>query len=82
MGYVLFILFVAFLVFGIWRATVITLSVQDGRKVDFHLSRGTPFFVVSALIFVFWMSFTTIDAGYCEFSCSPWRLGSSSGVYR
>ncbi len=64
MGYVLFILFVAFLILGAWRATVITLSSQDGRKVDFHPSRGTPFFVLSALIFVFWMSFTTIDAGY------------------
>lgn len=64
MGYLLFVLFVGFLLLGIWRATAITLSVHDGRKVDFSLSRGAPFFVLSALIFVFWLSFTTIDAGY------------------
>jgi hypothetical protein len=28
MGYLLFILFVAFLLLGIWRATAITLSVS------------------------------------------------------
>jgi len=38
MVYVLFILFVAFLVFGIWRATVITLSVQDGRLPDVYMA--------------------------------------------
>lgn len=64
MGYLLFIAFVAFLLFGIWRATAITLSVHEGRKLDFNLSRGLPFFAISALIFVFWLSFTTIDAGY------------------
>ena len=64
MGYLLFILFVGFLVLGIWRATAITLSVHDGRKIDFNLGRGLPFFILSALIFIFWMSFTTIDAGY------------------
>src|SRR5579864_6826843 len=64
MGYLLFIAFVAFLLLGIWRATAITLSVHEGRKLDFNLSRGLPFFAISALIFVFWLSFTTIDAGY------------------
>jgi prohibitin 2 len=64
MGYLLFIVFVAFLLLGIWRATAITLSVHEGRKLDLKLSRGLPFFAISALIFVFWLSFTTIDAGY------------------
>jgi prohibitin 2 len=64
MGYLLFILFVAFLLLGIWRATAISLSAHDGRNVDFHPARGIPFFVLSALIFIFWLSFTTVDAGY------------------
>jgi regulator of protease activity HflC (stomatin/prohibitin superfamily) len=64
MGYLLLLLFVAFLILGVWRATAVTLSVHDGRKVQFNLSSGTPFFLASALIFIFWLSFTTIDAGY------------------
>lgn len=64
MGYLLFILFVAFFLFALWRSFAVSLSVHDGRKVDFSISRGLPFLVVAALIFVFWLSFTTVDAGY------------------
>jgi prohibitin 2 len=64
MGYLLFILFVAFFVFALWRSFAVSLSVHDGRKVDFSISRGLPFLLVAALIFIFWLSFTTVDAGY------------------
>jgi prohibitin 2 len=64
MGYLLFILFVAFFLFAVWRSFAISLSVHDGRKVDFSISRGLPFLLVAALIFIFWLSFTTVDAGY------------------
>jgi hypothetical protein len=62
MGYLLFILFVIFSV----RALEIVrrLPLRDGRKVDFSISRGLPFLFVAALIFIFWLSFTTVDAGY------------------
>lgn len=64
MGYLLFILFVAFFLFALWRSFAVSLSVHDGRKIDFSISRGLPFLLAAALIFVFWLSFTTIDAGY------------------
>jgi regulator of protease activity HflC (stomatin/prohibitin superfamily) len=64
MGYLLFVLFLAFFLFALWRSFAVSLSVHDGRKIDFSLSRGLPFLVVAAMIFVFWLSFTTVDAGY------------------
>jgi len=64
MGYLLFFLFLAFLLFAVWRSVVVNLSVHDGRRLSVSLSRGLPFLIVSALIFVFWLSFTTVDAGY------------------
>ncbi|HXO87828.1 MAG TPA: prohibitin family protein [Candidatus Acidoferrales bacterium] len=64
MGYLLFILFVAFFLFALWRSFAVSLSVHDGRKVDFSISRGLPFLLVAVLIFIFWLSFTTVDAGY------------------
>ena len=64
MGYLLFIVFLAFLLFALWRSFSISLSVHDGRKVDFSIARGLPYLLAAALIFVFWLSFTTVDAGY------------------
>ncbi len=64
MGYLLFILFVAFLLLALWRSFDVTFSPHDGRKMAFRIARGLPFLLVSALIFVFWISFTTVDAGY------------------
>jgi len=64
MGYLLFVLFLAFFLFALWRSFAVTLSVHDGRKIDFSLSRGLPFLVIAAMIFAFWLSFTTVDAGY------------------
>jgi prohibitin 2 len=64
MGYLLFLLFLACFLFALYRSFAISLSVHDGRKVDFNLARGLPFLIVAALIFVFWLSFTTVDAGY------------------
>jgi regulator of protease activity HflC (stomatin/prohibitin superfamily) len=63
MGYLLFILFIAFFLFALWRSFAVSLSVHDGRTLDFSISRGLPFLLVAALIFIFWLSFTTVDAG-------------------
>ncbi len=63
MGYLLFLLFVACFLFALYRSFAISLSVHDGRKVDFSIARGLPYLVAAALIFVFWLSFTTVDAG-------------------
>jgi prohibitin 2 len=76
MGYLLFFLFVVFLLLGLWRSFAVSLSVHDGRKVDVHPSRGIPFFVAAALVFVFWLSFTTVDAGYRGVVL---RFGASTG---
>ena len=76
MGYVLFFLFLACFLFAMYRSFAISLSVHDGRKVDFNIARGLPFLVAAALIFIFWMSFTTVDAGYRGVVL---RFGASTG---
>ena len=43
MGYLLFVLFLAFFLFALWRSFAVTLSVHDGRKIDFSLSRACRF---------------------------------------
>lgn len=63
MGTLLFVVFVALLVFALARIVVIT-NIQHDRQVSFHFMRGTPFVLVAALVFVFWTSFTTVDSGY------------------
>jgi hypothetical protein len=60
----LFILFAAFFLLALGRSFAGSLSIHDGRMVDFSISRGLPFLLVAALIFIFWRSFTTVDAGY------------------
>jgi hypothetical protein len=53
MGYLLFILFVAFFLFALWRSFAASLSVHNGRKVDLSISRGLPLLLLAALIFIF-----------------------------
>jgi regulator of protease activity HflC (stomatin/prohibitin superfamily) len=64
MAPLLLVLVLGFLALGIWRTIVITMNVHDGRRVGYSLARGFPFFVIAAVILIFWMSFTTVDAGY------------------
>jgi len=63
MGFLIFLVFAALLLAGLSRIVVITRTSQ-GRQLDLRPLRGAPFVVVAALIFLFWMSFTTVDAGY------------------
>jgi regulator of protease activity HflC (stomatin/prohibitin superfamily) len=63
MGFLLFIIFAALLLLGLSRIVAVTHTSQ-GRQLDFRLMRGAPFVVAAALIFLFWMSFVTVDSGY------------------
>jgi regulator of protease activity HflC (stomatin/prohibitin superfamily) len=63
MGFLLFIVFAGLLLFGLSRVVVLNRTSQ-GRQIDFKLMRGAPFVVVAAMVFLFWMSFTTVDSGY------------------
>jgi regulator of protease activity HflC (stomatin/prohibitin superfamily) len=63
MGFLLFIVFAALLLLGLSRIVAVTHTSQ-GRQLDFRLMRGAPFVVAAALIFLFWMSFVTVDSGY------------------
>jgi regulator of protease activity HflC (stomatin/prohibitin superfamily) len=63
MGFLLFIIFAGLLLLGLSRIVTVTHTSQ-GRQLDFRLMRGAPFVVAAALIFLFWMSFVTVDSGY------------------
>jgi regulator of protease activity HflC (stomatin/prohibitin superfamily) len=63
MGFLLFIIFAGLLLLGLSRIVAVTHTSQ-GRQLDFRLMRGAPFVVAAALIFLFWMSFVTVDSGY------------------
>ena len=64
MGFFLLLLLAGCLALGLWLSVVVTSNVHDGRQVRYNLARGVPFFVVAAFVLLFWMSFTTVDAGY------------------
>lgn len=63
MGTLLFVVFVGLLLFALSRIVAITNMPHD-RQISFHFMRGAPFVLLAALVFVFWTSFTTVDAGY------------------
>ena len=64
MGYRLFNWLVAFFLFALRRSLAVSPCVHDGRTVGFSISRGLPFLLIAATILIFWLSFTTVDAGY------------------
>lgn len=64
MGMLLFLVFVGLLILGLWRGVNVSMNADRGRNIRFNALRGSPFFILAALIFIFWMSFTTIDSGY------------------
>jgi regulator of protease activity HflC (stomatin/prohibitin superfamily) len=64
MGFLLALLVIGFILFGAWRSFSISANIHDGRQVKFDLGRGAIYFIVAAAFFVFWLSFTTVDAGY------------------
>lgn len=49
---------------GLWRILVAARAPHADGPVSAHLGSGIPFFVAAGLVFVFWMSFTTVDSGY------------------
>lgn len=63
MGFLILLVLAGFLALGLWRSVTVTANVHDGRQVKYNLLRGAPFFVIAAAIFLFWMAFTTVDAG-------------------
>lgn len=64
MGVALAVLIVALIALGAWRSVSTTLSIHDGRQIRFNAARGIPLFVAAGALFILWMSFTTVDAGY------------------
>lgn len=64
MGMLLFLVFMGLLILGLWRGVNVSMNADRGRNIRFNALRGSPFFILAALIFIFWMSFTTIDSGY------------------
>jgi regulator of protease activity HflC (stomatin/prohibitin superfamily) len=63
MGLLIGLIFVALVLFGIYRSFSVTATIHDGRQMKMSLERGIPFFIAAAAAFIFWLSFTTIDAG-------------------
>lgn len=64
MSFLLLLVLVSVVLLGIWRSVAVSMNVHDGRQVRYNFLRGLPFFLAAALLFIFWMSFTTVDAGY------------------
>jgi regulator of protease activity HflC (stomatin/prohibitin superfamily) len=64
MGMLVFLVFLALVLFGIWKSVKVSATVQSGRQINYNLLHGAPFFVLAGVIFIFWLSFTTIDSGY------------------
>jgi hypothetical protein len=60
MGGLLLFVFVVVCLLGTWRVFVATKGVHGNGQVAGSLTQGIPFFIAAALIFVFWMSFTTV----------------------
>jgi regulator of protease activity HflC (stomatin/prohibitin superfamily) len=63
MGFLLLLILVAFVALGLWRSVAMTANVHDGRQIKYNPLRGAPFFIIAAALFLFWMAFTTVDAG-------------------
>lgn len=63
MGLLLLLVFCTLLATAIVRAVNVTMNVHDGRQIKVNLARGLPFFVLAGLTLIFWLSFTTVDAG-------------------
>lgn len=64
MSALLLVLSIALLIAGIWRSVAITLSVHEGRQIRYNLRSGLPLFILAAMSFILWLSFTSVDAGY------------------
>src|ERR1700728_1558435 len=64
MGGLLLFVFVVMCLLGAWRVFVATHGVHGNGQIAGSLTHGIPFFIAAALIFIFWMSFTTVDSGY------------------
>ncbi|MGH9774998.1 MAG: prohibitin family protein [Candidatus Acidiferrales bacterium] len=64
MGALLFLFFVVVLGAGLWRAVNVMRTSGGDRQLKVNILRGAPFYVVAVLVFIFWMSFTTVDTGY------------------
>jgi regulator of protease activity HflC (stomatin/prohibitin superfamily) len=64
MGGLLLFAFVALVLLGAWRILVATRAAHVGSQFTSHIGNGIPFFIAAGLIFIFWMSFTTVDSGY------------------
>jgi hypothetical protein len=64
MGGLLLFAFVALVLLGAWRIMVAAKSAHADSQFNSHLGSGIPFFIAAALVFIFWMSFTTVDSGY------------------
>jgi hypothetical protein len=59
MGGLLLFVFVAFVLLGVWRIVVVTKSAHGDSQLSSQVGSGIPFFIAAALVFIFWMSFTT-----------------------
>ncbi len=64
MGGLLLFVFVGFVLLGFWRILVAARASHADGQLAAHLGSGIPFFVAAVLVFIFWMSFTTVDSGY------------------
>jgi hypothetical protein len=64
MGGLLLFVFVAFVLLGVWRIMVAAKPAHGDGQLSSHLGSGIPFFIAAAFVFIFWMSFTTVDSGY------------------
>lgn len=64
MSFLLLLVLIGLILLGIWRSVAVSMNVHDGRQVRYNLLRGAPFFLFAAIVFAFWMSFTTVDSGY------------------
>lgn len=64
MSFLLLLVLIGLILLGIWRSVAVSMNVHDGRQVRYNLLRGAPFFLLAAIVFAFWMSFTTVDSGY------------------
>ena len=64
MGGLLLFVFIALCMLGAWRVFVASKAGRGDGAIFPNLAHGIPFFIAAGLIFVFWMSFTTVDSGY------------------
>lgn len=63
MGVIFVLLFLACLLFGVFRAVQIVRNVDTGLSVKVRAMRGVPFFALAAVFLLAALSYTTVDAG-------------------